>query len=269
MGKDSFPIYRINLFNPILKDKAMEKIRISKYFTDCGVMSRRAAEEEIRLGRVSVNGHVAELGEKIDPETDEVTWKGKVIKAGGDEKICIMLNKPRGIVCTASDEKGRRNVTDLCRDVKGTDGKSVRLYPVGRLDMDSDGLLLMTNDGELTNILTHPRHEIPKIYHITVKGQILPHTLDELQKPMEIDGYTILPVKAKIIAYDSASTTLEMTLFEGRNRQIRKMCELCSLKITRLCRVALGDVKLGELEVGKWRYLTDDEVKYLKESSKK
>ena len=131
----------------------MEKIRISKYFTDCGVMSRRAAEEEIKQGKVFVNGHVAELGEKIDPEHDEVTWRGKRVESKSDERICIMLNKPRGIVCTASDEKGRRNVTDLCRDVKGPDGKSLRLYPIGRLDMDSDGLLLLTNDGCLANKL--------------------------------------------------------------------------------------------------------------------
>ena len=241
----------------------MELIKLQKYFSDCGVLSRRAAEEEIKKGTVKVNGNAAELGMRIDPERDVVEYKGQRLKKSGDEKIYVLLNKPRGIVTTLSDEKGRTDVSALVSEIK------TRIYPVGRLDMDSDGLLLMTNDGELTNILTHPRHEIPKIYHVTVKGQILPHTLDELQKPMEIDGYTILPVKAKIIASDSASTTLEMTLFEGRNRQIRKMCELCSLKITRLCRVALGDIKLGELEVGKWRYLTENEIKYLKESSKK
>ena len=129
----------------------MEKIRLSKYFTDCGVMSRRAAEEEIKAGRITVNGHVAELGEKIDPEQDEVIWRGKAVKPAADDKICIMLNKPRGIVCTASDEKGRKNVTDLCRNVTDKDGKRLRLYPIGRLDMDSDGHLLLTNDGALAN----------------------------------------------------------------------------------------------------------------------
>ena len=240
----------------------MELIKLQKYFSDCGILSRRAAEEEIKKGAVKVNGSVADLGMRIDPEHDVVEYKGRRIENKGEEKIYVLLNKPRGVVTTLSDEKGRTNVSALVSEIK------TRIYPVGRLDMDSDGLLLMTNDGELTNILTHPRHEIPKIYHVTVKGQILPHTLDELQKPMEIDGYTILPVKAKIIAYDSASTTLEMTLFEGRNRQIRKMCELCSLKITRLCRVALGDVKLGELEVGKWRFLTESETDYLLRESK-
>ena len=241
----------------------MELIKLQKYFSDCGILSRRAAEEEIKKGAVKVNGSPAELGMRIDPEHDVVEYKGRRVESTGDEKIYVLLNKPRGVVTTLSDEKGRTNVSALISEIK------TRIYPVGRLDMDSDGLLLMTNDGELTNMLTHPRHEIPKIYRVTVKGSISPRTLEELQKPMEIDGYTILPVKSKIITSEGGSTVLEMTLYEGRNRQIRKMCELCSLKITRLCRVAIGDISLGELEVGKWRYLTENEVKYLKESSKK
>ena len=241
----------------------MELIKLQKYFSDCGILSRRAAEEEIKKGAVKVNGSPAELGMRIDPEHDVVEYKGRRIENKGEEKIYVLLNKPRGVVTTLSDEKGRTNVSALISEIK------TRIYPVGRLDMDSDGLLLMTNDGELTNMLTHPRHEIPKIYRVTVKGSISPRTLEELQKPMEIDGYTILPVKSKIITSEGGSTVLEMTLYEGRNRQIRKMCELCSLKITRLCRIAIGDISLGELEVGKWRYLTENEVKYLKESSKK
>ena len=242
----------------------MEKIRISKYFTDCGVMSRRAAEEEIRLGKVSVNGRIAELGEKIDPDTDEVTWKGKVIKAGGDEKICIMLNKPRGIVCTASDEKGRRNVTDLCRDVKGTDGKTIRLYPVGRLDMDSDGLLLLTNDGALANKLTHPRHSIPKIYHVTLKGKFEPQSLATLGEPVELDGRLTMKVRVRHVGGDDNTTVAEFELFEGRNRQIRRMCELHGVRILRLQRVAIGKLKIGQLSEGKWRKLTSSEIDYLK-----
>ena len=241
----------------------MELIKLQKYFSDCGVLSRRAAEEEIKNGNVRVNGTPAELGMRIDPKADVVEYKGKRITNQNNEKIYLLLNKPRGVVTTLSDEKGRTNVSALVSNVK------TRIYPVGRLDMDSDGLLLMTNDGELTNMLTHPRHEIPKIYHVTVKGEISPLALKKLQEPMEIDGYTILPVKSEIIASDGSSTTLQMTLFEGRNRQIRKMCELCSLKITRLCRVAIGEITLGELEVGKWRYLTQSEVEYLKKSSKK
>lgn len=242
----------------------MEKIRLSKYFTDCGVMSRRAAEEEIKLGRVTVNGKVAELGEKIDPEIDEIIFRGKVIKPQGDEKICVMLNKPRGIVCTASDEKGRRNVTKLCRDVKGADGKSVRLYPVGRLDMDSDGLLLLTNDGSLANKLTHPRHSIPKIYHVTLKGKFESEALSILGEPVELDGKLTMRVKVRCVGGDDRTTVAEFELFEGRNRQIRRMCELHGIKILRLQRVAIGKLKLGDLAEGKWRKLTNNEVEYLK-----
>ena len=242
----------------------MEKIRISKYFTDCGVMSRRAAEEEIKLGRVSVNGRVAELGEKIDPETDEVVFRGKVVKPAADDKICIMLNKPRGIVCTASDEKGRRNVTDLCRDVKGADGKTVRLYPIGRLDMDSDGLLLLTNDGELANKLTHPRHSVAKIYHVTLKGRFEPESLATLGEPVDLDGRLTMKVRVRHIGGDESSTIAEFELFEGRNRQIRRMCELHGVRILRLQRVAIGKLKLGNLQEGKWRKLSQDEIKYLK-----
>ena len=242
----------------------MEKIRISKYFTDCGVMSRRAAEEEIKLGRVSVNGRIAELGEKIDPETDEIVYRGRVIKPQIDEKICVMLNKPRGIVCTASDEKGRRNVTELCRDVKGADGQKARLYPIGRLDMDSDGLLLLTNDGALANKLTHPRHSIPKIYHVTLKGKFEPQSLSVLGEPVELDGRLTMRVRVKYVSGDESSTVAEFELFEGRNRQIRRMCELHGVRILRLQRVAIGKLKLGDLPEGKWRKLTAAEMSYLK-----
>lgn len=242
----------------------MEKIRLSKYFTDCGVMSRRAAEEEIKAGRVTVNGHVAELGEKIDPEVDEVIYKGKKIIAALDEKICIMLNKPRGIVCTAADEKGRRNVTELCRDVKGADGKSVRLYPIGRLDMDSDGLLLLTNDGELANKLTHPRHSVPKIYHVTLRGAFDTDALGVLGEPIELDGRLTMRVKVRKVGGDETVTVAEFELFEGRNRQIRRMCEAHGVRIERLQRVAIGKLKLGSLELGKWRKLDKNEIDYLK-----
>ncbi len=242
----------------------MEKIRISKYFTDCGVMSRRAAEEEIKQGKVFVNGKVAELGEKIDPEYDVVTWRGKRVENKTDDRICIMLNKPRGIVCTASDEKGRRNVTDLCRDVKSADGKSLRLYPVGRLDMDSDGLLLLTNDGSLANKLTHPRHSIPKIYHVTLKGKFDPDSLAVLGEPVELDGRLTMKVRVRAVGGDESTTVAEFELFEGRNRQIRRMCELHGVRILRLQRVAIGKLKLGDLAEGKWRKLTRSEVEYLK-----
>ena len=236
----------------------MESVKLQKYFSDCGVMSRRAAEEEIKMGRVKVNGSVAELGLRIDPERDRVEYKGRLLKPCATDKICILLNKPRGFVTTLSDEKGRRTVAELVSSV----GR--RVYPIGRLDMDSDGLLLLTDDGELANRLTHPRHEIPKIYHVTVSGEVSAEQLSALCAPMELDGYEILPVKSEVISRDGRSTTLEMTLYEGRNRQIRKMCEAVGLRISRLCRVAIGELELGKLEVGRWRELTPDELSYLK-----
>ncbi len=240
----------------------MESIKLQKYFSDCGVMSRRAAEEEIKKGTVRVNGEVACLGLRVCPDTDVIEYKGKKILPTCAEQVYIMLNKPCGFVTTVSDEKGRPTVADLTRDV-GT-----RVYPVGRLDMNSDGLLLLTNDGELTNLLTHPRHEIPKIYHVTVVGTPDADTLSALSSPMVLDGYEILPVSVEPLSHSSDGTVLKMTLYEGRNRQIRKMCERCNLKIKRLCRVAIGELSLGSLEAGKWRRLTADEVAYLKSGGK-
>lgn len=239
----------------------MNSVKLQKYFSDCGITSRRAAEEEIKLGRVKVNGEVAELGLRIDPERDEIIYNGKRILPPNSEKTYILLNKPRGIVTSLSDEKGRTTVINLLS------GLDARVYPVGRLDMDSDGLLLLTNDGELTNVLTHPRHEIPKIYHVDIKGEVDAQALAKLSSPLIIDGYKILPVKITTLKKTTSQTTLEMTLFEGRNRQIRKMCALCDLKITRLTRVALGNITLGDLPVGKWRFLTAPEVDYLKKES--
>ena len=237
----------------------MEPIRLQKYFTDCGVLSRRAAEEAIQAGLVRVNGTIAELGMRVDPEHDVIEYRGKRVLPSHEEKICILLNKPRGYITTLSDEHGRRTVADLVSDI----GR--RVYPVGRLDMDSDGLLLLTDDGALANRLTHPRHEIPKIYRVTVKGEVDTDKLHALRQAMTIDGYTILPVETKQISYDPRQnqTILEMRLYEGRNRQIRKMCESVDLKITRLCRIAIGKITIGNLPVGKWRHLRADELAYL------
>ena len=231
----------------------MEPIRIQKYLADCGVCSRRAAEAAIADGLVTVNGKLAEIGQKVTPSVDLVCYAGKPVLPGNAEKHYILLNKPRGIVCTAKDEKGRTPVTDLVK----LDG--ARLYPVGRLDMDSDGLLLLTDDGDFANHLTHPRHEIPKIYEVTFRESPTERQLEILRSPMELDGYSLLPVGIRPLAPDK----LEMTLWEGRNRQIRRMCESAGLKITRLCRVAVGKVTLGSLPAGKWRHLTDAEVQYL------
>ncbi|MBE6547655.1 MAG: rRNA pseudouridine synthase [Ruminococcaceae bacterium] len=241
----------------------MESIRISKYFTDCGIMSRRAAEAEIQGGKVKVNGKIATLGQKIDPAVDVVEYNGKIIRMLTNEKFYIMLNKPRGIVTTASDEKGRTDVTHLCRDLKDSAGKSVRVYPIGRLDMDSDGLLLLTNDGELANKLTHPRHSIPKIYHVTIDGVLSDPQINVLGNSILIDGRETVPVTVQKLAQNASNTIVQFELYEGRNRQIRRMCDAHGVKIKRLCRVAVGDVKLGDLPVGKWRFLTENEIEYL------
>ena len=242
----------------------MDSIKLQKYFTDCGIMSRRAAEKEIELGRVKVNGEIASPGQRIVPGVDTVTYKGKPVAMPKFKKnVYIMLNKPRGYLTTMSDDRGRATVAELVEDV-GT-----RVYPVGRLDMDSEGLLLLTNDGELALKLTHPRHEIPKIYHVRVNGKVEYPTLKALNAPMEIDGYKLLPVKTELISIKPEYSVLRMTLFEGRNRQIRKMCESVGLDVLRLCRIAIGNITLGELAPGKWRYLSASQVEYLRSSGVK
>ena len=169
-----------------------------------------------------------------------------------------MLNKPRGYLSTMSDDRGRHTVAELVSDI------DARVYPIGRLDMDSEGLLLLTNDGDLALKLTHPRHEIPKIYHVKVAGAVSPEALKTLNREMEIDGYKLLPVKTELISVKPDHSVLRMTLFEGRNRQIRRMCEAHGVKILQLSRVAIGKIKLGNLELGKWRPLTKEEIHYLK-----
>ncbi len=236
----------------------MSKVRLQKYFTDCGVMSRRAAEAEIRAGKVKINGKVARIGDQVEPMVDKVEYGGAVIIPEIDEKICIMLNKPRGYITTMSDDKGRKTVSSLVSDL------GVRVYPIGRLDMESDGLLLLTNDGELANRLTHPKHDIPKIYHVTVKGAVSAAALNTLCTPLTIDGYKIRPVSAQIISVTPAgNTVLKMPLYEGRNRQIRKMCDAAGLEVKKLSRVAVGNIELGKLASGKWRRLTKKEIAYL------
>ena len=183
--------------NDIYENDAQAKaegIRIQKYFTDCGVLSRRAAEAEIAAGRVKVNGERATIGQKIDPEKDTVIYQGSVVRPPKKaEHITVMLHKPAGFVTTTSDDQGRPCVTDLMQDL------NTRVYPVGRLDINSTGLLLLTNDGELANLLTHPRHHVPKVYHVTVGGEITHQELRKLSSPMVIDGYRIRPVDRKSV----------------------------------------------------------------------
>ncbi len=238
----------------------MEPIRISKYFTDCGVMSRRAADTAVENGEVKVNGEVAVLGQKVTPGEDVVTWKGKkIVPPATPAKITIMLNKPRGYLTTLSDDKGRHTVAELIGDV------GVRLYPVGRLDMDSDGLLLLTNDGDLANALTHPSHNVDKVYLAYVDGHVTAEQMEGMTHPIEIDGKLTSPARVRKAAYNQFETALEVTIHDGRNRQVRRLCEREGLHVRKLTRVAEGSLLLGELDEGKWRKLTAKEIQKLKE----
>jgi 23S rRNA pseudouridine2605 synthase len=229
--------------------------RLQKYLSRCGVSSRRAAEQMIEAGRVTVNGCPAQLGQRVDPARDTVDVDGKTVTAE-PEKVYLMLNKPRGFVTTLSDEKGRRTVRELVADC------GQRVYPVGRLDMDSEGLLLLTNDGEWTNRMTHPSHEVDKTYLVWVTGASA-DAAEQLARPMELDGYRLRPAKVREVTRTPAYALLEMTIHEGRNRQIRRMCEQCGMTVTRLRRISEGPLQLGNLETGKWRYLTEKEQKLL------
>lgn len=236
----------------------METVRLQKYFTDCGVLSRRAAEAEIAAGKVTVNGAVAVTGQKIDPERDVVEYRGVRVLPVAVEKVTVLLHKPRGFVTTLSDEKGRHTVAELVADV------GVRLYPVGRLDMDSDGLLLMTCDGELANRLIRPAHTLPKKYRVCVRGEVSPAALARLNEPFLLDGYTTRPAKVRLLSREGDNSLLSFELYEGRNRQIRRMCEEVRLPVLALTRVAIGDLILGDLPVGHYRVLTKKETDYLK-----
>ena len=240
----------------------MEPIRLQKFIADAGVMSRRSAEEEIKRGNVSVNGHVAELGMKINPTKDVVTYKNKRINYERRQYTYIMMNKPRGYLCSTSDDRGRKCVVDLISDI------DARIYPVGRLDLISEGMLLLTDDGELKNRLTHPSHSLPKVYRVKVKEEVSESQYNSLISPMKIDGYEIKPVTVSVGEKDESGTVLKMTLQEGRNRQIRKMCEAVGLTVKRLSRVSIGNLKLNNLPTGKWRYLTTEEVDYLYKATK-
>lgn len=235
------------------------KERLQKLLSAHGVASRRESERLIEAGRVTVNGVAAALGESADIEEDIIEVDGKRLQTV-DARVYIMLNKPRGYVTTMKDEKGRRNVSDLVKDCHA------RVYPVGRLDLDSGGLLLMTNDGALTNFLTHPSNEKSKTYYVVVKGDV-PSALILLSGPMVIDDYRIRPAQIETLKITPEGGLLSMTIHEGRNRQIRKMCALANLKVDMLTRVEEGGLKLGTLKIGAWRYLTDDEVNLLKKKN--
>ena len=228
--------------------------RLQKIIASAGLMSRRAAEEAILAGRVSVNGETASLGDRADPETDEILLDGIPVGQAG-QKLYLAMNKPRGVVTTMSDEKGRRSVADLVA------GLGVRVYPIGRLDLNSEGLLLLTNDGDFANRVSHPSHEIDKCYHTLVRGEDLGHAAERLSRPMRIDGYDIAPAKVRLLRVTcGGEARLSVTIHEGRNRQVRRMCEQAGLRVLRLVRVREGAVELGELPPGKWRALTKEEI---------
>ena len=232
--------------------------RLQKIIAARGVCSRRKAEELILAGRVTCNGRVAQLGDRADPELDRIEVDGNVLPSQS-EYVYIMLNKPRGYVTTLSDEKGRKNAAQLVADC----GK--RVYPVGRLDMDSEGLLLFTNDGDFANRMMHPKHEVNKIYEVVVRGYT-EAALERLKKPVVLDGYQIRQPEVELIHKSATSdrAELQVTIHEGRNRQGRRMCDMAGMNVLRLTRIAEGPVKLGKLSTGKWRYLTAAEVESLK-----
>lgn len=231
--------------------------RLQKLISAAGLMSRRAAEKALADGRVTVNGITASLGDKADINIDEICVDGAILPST-DKKVYIMLNKPKGYVCTLSDEKGRRNVTELVKEL------GVRLYPVGRLDMYSEGLLLMTNDGDFANQVMHPSHNVSKTYLTWVTGEDIGLAMEYLRCPMDIDGYIISPAEVELYELYNNGAVLSIAIHEGRNRQVRKMCETAGLKVKRLLRISEGALQLGELKSGTWRHLSQEELELVR-----
>lgn len=236
-------------------------VRLQKMLADCGVASRRKAEEMISAGEIKVNGVTAKIGDKVDPKKDKVSVKGKPLDTHV-KGIYLMLHKPRGFITTMSDEMDRKCVAELVKEIPE------RIYPVGRLDRDSEGLLLMTNDGEFANAMTHPSLHIPKTYRVTIRPSITEDQLTQMAVGMMIDDRKTAPARVNVISQEPGRVVLEIVLYEGRNRQIRKMCEQLGLEVARLKRVTIGSLKLGMLQPGKWRMLTAEEVKRLTAGAK-
>lgn len=234
------------------------KERLQKILSSRGVASRRQAEIIIEQGRITCNGVTCNLGDSADPDTDEILLDGKPLPSR-EENVYIMLHKPKGYVTTLCDELGRRNAAQLVSDC----GK--RVYPVGRLDMDSEGLLLFTNDGAFANAMMHPKHEISKVYEVTVKN-FGDEKLNRLKKPVRLDGYLIHSPKVELIDCNDTTARLRIEIHEGRNRQVRRMCAIADMQVKRLVRVSEGDLELGNLPCGKWRYLTKQEMLILRKS---
>ena len=242
---------------------ADNKIRLQKFLAENGIASRRKSEELIERGKVRVNGHPATLGDKVDPKKDLVTVSGERVVPVSSGNIYIMLNKPRGYVTTMSDEMGRKCVAELVADIEE------RIFPVGRLDRDSEGLLLFTNDGEFANMMTHPSMHISKTYRVTVKPAADEEQLVALSSGVEIDGKKTMPASVQVMGDGPERSVLQITIHEGRNRQIRKMCEAVGLETVRLKRISMGSLKLGTLSVGTYRELKKEEVSALKRAAQK
>ncbi len=233
-----------------------KSVRLQKFLSECGVASRRKSEELILAGSVKINGVTAILGDKVDPFKDKVAVKGRPVKKV-DEKVYIMLHKPRGFITTMSDEQGRKCVADLVSEAPQ------KVYPVGRLDRDSEGMLLMTNDGEFSNLMMHPRTHVSKTYRVTVRPPVTEQMLEKIACGIEIDGRCTAPCEVEIIEKEESRVVLRFVLYEGRNREIRRLCEAVGLQVARLKRIAIDTLKLGMLPQGKWRLLTEQEVKKL------
>lgn len=231
--------------------------RLQKYLSARGIVSRRKAEELIAAGSVKVNGRTAKIGDKIDPRRDTVTVLGQRVRQT-EKPVYLMLYKPRGVLTTMSDDRGRRCVPELLRDVPE------RVYPIGRLDKDSEGLLLLTNDGEFANLMMHPSHHIPKTYRVTVRPSVSDAQIAQMTEGMEIDGRMTAPTEVRVLDREENRVVLEVVLHEGRNRQIRKMCDALGLEVARLKRTAMGSVRLGMLRQGEYRELTAEEVQKLR-----
>jgi 23S rRNA pseudouridine2605 synthase len=230
--------------------------RLQKILSAAGVASRRASETMIQDGRVTINGQVATVGMSADPDVDVVAVDGTPITIS-ERRRYIILNKPKGYVTTMKDDRDRPTVAELVADAGG------RLYPVGRLDMDSEGLLLMTDDGAVANALMHPSHEVNKVYTVFVQGMDITASLRQLQQMEKLDGEPISRAQVMLIERKGTGAEIQMTIHEGKNRQIRRMCQACGLSVSRLIRVAEGPIVLGDLPLGKWRNLTSDELSFL------
>ncbi|TCO79801.1 pseudouridine synthase [Marinisporobacter balticus] len=233
-------------------------MRLQKYIAYSGIASRRKAEELIKLGRVKVNGEIIkDMGVAVNPDTDIVSLDNRLIQLE-NKKVYIILNKPEGYVTTLLDEFDRPTVVDLIKNI------SERIYPVGRLDYDTSGLLIMTNDGELTYRLTHPKHEVKKTYIAKIKGVLNNKELNMFKRGIDIGGYTTAPAQIQILKDNRGSSNVQVIIHEGKNRQIRKMFDAIHHPVIRLKRIAVGEISMDNLLKGKWRFLTDSEIKYLK-----